>query len=194
MKLLYDFFPILAFFIAYKTYDLYVATAVLMVVSALQVGIGWLRHRKVEKMHMITLVMVVVFGGLTLALRDPVFIMWKPTGIYWLFAGLFLGSQFVGDKTLSERMLGTQMDPPPEVWSRVNLSCVAFFAALGVLNLYVAFNFSESDWVNFKLFGTTALTFIFMLAVFFYIFSKMPEEEPEDPPNEETEQRAKDDA
>jgi intracellular septation protein len=177
MKLLYDFFPIVLFFIAYKTYDLYVATAVIIAASALQVGVSWLRHRKVEKMHLITLVIVVVFGGLTLILKDPVFIKWKPTVVNWLFAVAFLGSQFIGKKTLVERMMSTQVDLPGPVWRRLNLTWVGFFIVMGVANLYVAFNFSEDTWVNFKLFGVLGLTFVFIIVQAFYISRHMPDEE-----------------
>jgi len=177
MKLLYDFFPIVLFFIAYKTYDLYVATAVIIAASALQVGVSWLRHRKIEKMHLITLVIVVVFGGLTLILKDPVFIKWKPTVVNWLFAVAFLGSQFIGKKTLVERMMSTQVDLPGPVWRRLNLTWVGFFIVMGVANLYVAFNFSEDTWVNFKLFGVLGLTFVFIIVQAFYISRHMPDEE-----------------
>ena len=127
MKFLYDFFPIVLFFIAYKLYGMYVATAVIIVSSLLQVGYSWFRHRKVEKMHLITLVIVLVFGGLTLILQDPVFIKWKPTVVNWLFGLAFLGSQFIGAKTLVERMMSTQIELPSAVWRRLNLTWVAFF-------------------------------------------------------------------
>ena len=177
MKLLYDFFPIVLFFVAYKTYDLYVATAVIIAASALQVGFSWFRHRKVEKMHLITLVIVVVFGGLTLILRDPLFIKWKPTVVNWLFGIAFLGSQFIGAKTLVERMMSTQVDLPSLVWRRLNLAWVVFFIIMGVVNLYVAYNFSEDTWVNFKLFGVLGLTFVFIIIQAFYISRHMPDEE-----------------
>jgi len=177
MKFLYDFFPIVLFFIAYKTYDIYVATAVIIVASSLQVGYSWMRHRKVEKMHLITLVIVVVFGGLTLILKDPLFIKWKPTVVNWLFGVGFLGSQFIGAKTLVERMMSTQVDLPSPVWRRLNLTWVVFFLVMGAVNLYVAFNYSEDTWVNFKLFGVLGLTFVFIIIQAFYISRHMPDEE-----------------
>lgn len=176
MKFLYDFFPIILFFIAYKVADLYVATAVIIVASALQVGFSWLRHRKVEKMHLITLVIVVAFGGLTLLLRDPVFIKWKPTVVNGLFAVAFLGSQFIGAKTLVERMMSTQIDLPGGVWRRLNLAWVVFFVVSGVANLYVAYNFSEDTWVNFKLFGVLGMTIAFIILQAFYISRHLPDE------------------
>ena len=176
MKLLYDFFPIVLFFIAYKSYDLYVATAVIIVASTVQVGLSWLRHRKVEKMHLITLVIVVIFGGLTLILKDPLFIKWKPTVVNWLFGTAFLGSQFIGKKTLVERMMSTQVELPAPVWRGLNLAWVAFFITMGVVNLYVAYNYSEDTWVNFKLFGVLGLTFVFIILQAFFIARHMPDE------------------
>ena len=176
MKFLYDFFPIVLFFIAYKLYGMYVATAVIIVASLLQVGFSWFRHRKVEKMHLITLVIVLVFGGLTLILQDPVFIKWKPTVVNWLFATAFLGSQFIGAKTLVERMMSTQIDLPPPVWRRLNLTWIVFFVVSGAANIYVAYNFSEDTWVNFKLFGVLGLTIAFIIVQAFYISRHLPDE------------------
>lgn len=176
MKFLYDFFPIVLFFIAYKLYGMYVATAVIIVASLLQVGFSWFRHRKVEKMHLITLVIVLVFGGLTLILQDPVFIKWKPTVVNWLFATAFLGSQFIGAKTLVERMMSTQIDLPSPVWRRLNLTWVVFFVVSGAANIYVAYNFSEDTWVNFKLFGVLGLTIAFIIVQAFYISRHLPDE------------------
>lgn len=176
MKFLYDFFPIVLFFVAYKVYDLYVATAVIIVASAAQVSFSWFRHRKVEKMHLITLVIVVVFGGLTLILKDPLFIKWKPTVVNWLFGVAFLGSQFIGAKTLVERMMSTQIDLPSPVWRRLNMTWVAFFLVSGVANLYVAYNFSEDTWVNFKLFGVLGMTIAFIIIQAFYISRHLPDE------------------
>jgi intracellular septation protein len=176
MKFLYDFFPIVLFFISYKVYGMYVATAVIIVSSLLQVGYSWYRHRKVEKMHLITLVIVLVFGGLTLILQDPVFIKWKPTVVNGLFAVAFLGSQFIGKKTLVERMMSTQIELPSAVWRRLNLTWVAFFVVSGAANIYVAYNFSEDTWVNFKLFGVLGLTFAFIIIQAFYISRHLPDE------------------
>lgn len=163
MKLLFDFFPILLFFVAYKLYGIYVATATAIVATVVQVGLFWLRHRRVEKMHLITLAIIVVFGGATLALHDPVFIKWKPTIAYWLFAVVFLGSQFLGGKSLIERMMGHAIQTTRAVWSRLNFAWVLFFVAMGFANLYVAYNYAEDTWVNFKLFGLMGLTLVFVL-------------------------------
>ncbi|MGD2119791.1 MAG: septation protein A [Chromatiales bacterium] len=169
MKFLADFFPILLFFIAYKFYGIYVATAVAIAASFVQVGYSKLRHKKVEKMHLVTLVLLVVFGGLTLVLRDPLFIKWKPTVVNWLFAVAFLGSPLFSEKNLLQRMMDQAVTLPAKIWQRLNLVWVAFFISIGLLNLYVAFNYSEETWVNFKLFGMMGITFVFVIAQGFYI-------------------------
>ena len=169
MKLLFDFFPVLLFFIAFKLYDIYVATAVAIVAAVVQLGIVWTRQRRFETLHLVTFGLIVLLGGATLLLQDETFIKWKPTAVNWLFGAAFLVSQFVGSKTLSERLMGTHLAPPAAVWGRVNLSWVAFFVALGGANLYVAFNFDTATWVDFKLFGMIGLTLAFAFAQAFYL-------------------------
>lgn len=174
MKFLFDMFPVVCFFIAYfipedRSEGIYLATAVAIVASFVQVGIYWLRHRRFEKMHLITLGLLVFLGGATLLLQDRRFIMWKPTAVNWLFAAVFLGSQFVGRKNLVQRMMDHAITAPAPVWLRLNLSWVVFFFLMGVANLYVAFNYAEEVWVNFKLFGVLGLTLLFVLAQGFYL-------------------------
>jgi len=142
MKLLIDFFPILLFFIAYKLYGIYVATGVAIAASAMQVGWFWFRNRRMEKMHLVTLGLLVLFGGMTIALRDPIFVMWKPTIVNWLFAAVFLGSQFIGGKSLIERMMSHAVELPTEIWPRLNMLWIAFFFVSGLANLYVVYVYS----------------------------------------------------
>ncbi|MHB8473671.1 MAG: septation protein A [Gammaproteobacteria bacterium] len=163
MKYLFDFFPVLLFFIAYKLFDIYVATAVIIGATFLQVGVFWLKHRRFQTSHLVTLVLVSGFGGATLLLHNPNFIKWKPTVLNWLFAAAFLGSQFIGEKSLVQRMMDQAVALPAAIWRRLNLSWVVFFIIMGAANLYVAFNFSENTWVNFKLFGIMGLTVLFVL-------------------------------
>ena len=166
MKFLFDLFPLLLFFAAFKLYDIYVATSVAIVASFAQVGYYWLQHHKFETMHLITLAVIVVFGGLTLVLHDDNFIKWKPTILYWVFASLVLGSHAFGKKTAMERMLGKQLALSPRVWRYYNLSWGLFFLVAGALNLYVAFYYAlhepadvrQATWVNFKVFGLMGLT------------------------------------
>jgi len=139
MKLLVDFFPIILFFVAYKMQGIYVATGVAIAAAALQVGWIWFRHRRVETMHVATLGLLAVFGGLTIALHDPIFVMWKPTLVNWLFAVAFLGSQWVGERTLIERMMSHAIDVPAATWKRLNLAWVLFFLLSGLANLFVVY-------------------------------------------------------
>lgn len=175
MKLLYDFFPIVLFFVAYKAYDIYVATAVAIAAAFLQNGLFWWKHRRFERMHVVSLGLIALLGGLTLLLRDNTFIMWKPTVINWLFAAVFAGSHLIGKKTLVQRMLGGQIELPGPVWTRLNLSWVAFFLVSGAANLYVAYHFSEAAWVNFKLFGLLGLTLLFLVLQAVYLARYLPE-------------------
>ncbi len=183
MKLFFDFFPIILFFIAYKfgggiyhfdgqEYDIkgiYVATAVMIVASVLQTSYLWLRFRHVEKSHLITLVLVVVLGGATLWLQNPDFIKWKPTAVNWLFALAFIGARIFTDKSLLERMMAEHITLPVKIWSRLNTAWVLFFIGSGIANLYVAFNFDEEIWVDFKLFGLLGLTLIFIIGQSIYL-------------------------
>ena len=202
MKQLFDFFPILLFFIVYKFYldlpddlilglnqvfpfmgmqpgeskhAIYLATLTAILATIVQVAVTAILSRKVEKMHIITLILLIVFGGATLLLKDPVFIKWKPTAINWLFAAVFLGSQFIGQKPLVERMMGHALEVTDAgVWKRLNLAWVGFFIFSGVANLVVAFNFSEDIWVDFKLFGLMGLTLLFVVGQAFYLARYMP--------------------
>jgi intracellular septation protein len=169
MKFLFDLFPILLFFVAYKLYDIYAATAVAIAAAFLQTGLYWLKHRKFETMHLVTLAILVIFGGLTLVLRDPVFIKWKPTVVNWLFALVFLGSRFIGRRTLVERMMSHAISVPTAVWLKLNWAWTLFFIAIGLVNLFVAYHFSEAAWVNFKLFGMVGLTLVFVFIQAFYL-------------------------
>lgn len=178
MKFLFDFFPILAFFIAFKmTADsdegIYLATSVLIIASFVQVAIFWLMYRRFEKMHLITLGVVIVFGGATLLFHDIRFIKWKPTVVMWAFAIVAFGSQYIGEKNLFHRMMhyaDDKISVPDFVWYRLNLGLVLFFIFIGCANLYVAFNFDRNTWVNFKTFGITGLNLVFMTGMMFYLF------------------------
>ncbi len=176
MKFLFDLFPIILFFIAYKIHGIFVATAVAIAASFLQVGLYWLKHHKIEKMHLVTLVLLVVFGGLTLILQDETFIKWKPSIINWLFGIVFFGSQFFGKKTIIEHMLGANISLPSFVWPKLNTAWAIFFIALGFANLYVMSYYDTDTWVNFKLFGMMGLTMLFLLAQGIYLTQHIQEE------------------
>jgi intracellular septation protein len=175
MKMLFDFFPVLLFFAAYKLFDIYVATAVLIAASAIQTFGHRILSGKFEKSHVITLILVALFGGATLFLHDEAFIKWKPSVINWLFAAVFVGSQYIGKQTIIERMMGESIKLPSLVWTRLNLAWAVFFLFLGFLNIYVAFSFDTDTWVNFKLFGLIGCTIAFVIAQSFYLMRYMQE-------------------
>ena len=178
MKILSDLLPILLFFIFYRMYDIYVATGILMATMVLQLVLMKLLGRPIEKTHWITLGLVLAFGGLTLGLHNPEFIMWKPTVINWLFAAALLLSEWFMARGIMRRMLGAVADFPVPVIIRLNYAWALFLTGAGFLNLYVAYNYPESTWVDFKLFGLTGLSILFIIGQGFYLSRHMPAEEP----------------
>ncbi len=214
MKQLFDFFPILLFFILYKFYldlpdglilginaivpmmnlvpgessdAIYLATLAAIVATVIQVALAAIIVRKVEKMPLITLALLLVFGGATIALKDPLFIQWKPTAINWLFALVFGASHLIGEKTLIQRMMGHAIEISEQrVWNQLNLAWVGFFIVAGIANLIVApeidplgLEFSEDTWVDFKLFGLMGMTIAFVVAQAFYLAKYMPDTDKE---------------
>ena len=163
MKLLFDLFPVIVFFAAFKLADIYVATATAIVATFLQVGWLKLRRKPVDAMLWAGLGLIVVFGGATLLLRDETFIKWKPTVLYWLFSVVLAASELLFRRNLIRAMLGEQVQLPDRIWRKLNWSWVGFFAFMGAANLYVAFQFATDLWVNFKLFGGTGLMLLFVI-------------------------------
>ncbi|HEU4645356.1 MAG TPA: septation protein A [Burkholderiales bacterium] len=163
MKFLFDLFPVILFFVAFQFWGIFIATAVAIAASVVQIGWLALRGRRIDKMLWVSLAIIVVFGGLTLLLRDKTFIQWKPTVLYWLFGAVLAGASLTG-RNLIRTMMSEQVQLPKRVWERLNWSWVGFFVLMGFANLYVAYNFSESAWVNFKLFGGMGLMLAFVLA------------------------------
>ena len=164
MKLLFDLFPVLLFFAAFKLQGIFVATAVAIAATAIQIAWTKIRHGKVDVMLWVSFAIIVVFGGATLMLHDETYIKWKPTVLYWMFSAILLISNIVFGKNLMKLLLQEKVALPLHAWHRLNLSWSLFFAVLGFLNLYVAFNYSTDSWVNFKLFGFTGLMLVFILA------------------------------
>jgi intracellular septation protein len=163
MKFLFDFFPVILFFVAFKMADIYVATGVAIGATFAQIGWLKLRKKKIEPMLWASFAIIGVFGGATLLLQDETFIKWKPTVLYWLF-GMVLAGALVARRNLIRLMLSDQVQLPDPVWSRLNWSWIGFFVFMGALNLYVAYNYSTDHWVNFKLFGGMGLMLLFVLA------------------------------
>lgn len=177
MKLLFDFLPLLLFFAAFKFYDIYTATAVAIVATFVQVGLFWVRHRRFETMHLVTLVAFSVLGGLTIALQDESFIKWKPTIVNWLFSAAIIGMLVFGKKSALEYVMGKQISLPAAVWRKLNIAWGMFFLLMGLLNLYVAFYHNRAVdaatrlefWVNFKVFGMTGVTLAFVVVQMFFL-------------------------
>ena len=177
MKFLFDMFPVILFFVAFKLVDIYAATLVAIATTVLQIAWVWFKHKKIENMQWISLGLIVVFGGATLIFQNETFIKWKPTVLYWLFASILLGGRLIFKRNLIKAMLAEKMTMPDIGWNRMNLSWVGFFTAMGFANLFVAYSFSTETWVNFKLFGGMGLTFLFVLLQGFML-SKYIEEQP----------------
>ncbi|WP_435926687.1 septation protein A [Dryocola sp. BD613] len=177
MKQFLDFLPLIVFFAFYKMYDIYAASGALIVATALALVYSWYKYRKLEKMTLITFVMVAVFGGLTLFFHNDEFIKWKVTVIYALFAIALLVSQLVMKKPLIQRMLAKEITLPEHVWAKLNVAWALFFIICGVANIYIAFWLPQNVWVNFKVFGLTAATLVFTLLSGVYIYRHMPQEE-----------------
>lgn len=207
MKLLFDFFPIILFFVSYYQASFLientfigqlidptkpdfisatiVATGAAIIASFIQVAIHWFNTHKFERMHIFSLVLITVLGSITIFLGNPAFIQWKPTVLNWLFAGVFLGSMFVGEKPIIQRMMGEHIELPENVWKTLNLSWVTFFFISGAANLYVAFYYNLAapadarmdTWVNFKLFGLMGLTIGFVILQAIYLSRHITEDD-----------------
>jgi len=197
MKFLFDLFPVILFFATFKYAEghkegaagildslfngiglsnfpldqapILLATVVVIVATFAQIAWVWWRHGKVDKMLWISLGLIVVLGGMTIAFRDETFIKWKPTVLYWVFALVLLVSAAAFGKNLIRAMLEAQIDAPEHIWSKLNLAWVVFFVAMGAANLFVAMSFPTDIWVNFKLFGTMGLMLAFILAQGFWL-------------------------
>ena len=200
MKILFDLLPVILFFATYKIAGgheatahtwlsswlgdgipsaqapILVATVVTIAVTALQIAWTAWRHGKVPKMMWFSLGLIVVLGGATLLFRNPDFVKWKPTALYWVFAVILAAAPLLTGKNLIRSMLEAQFKLPAPFWSRLNVAWAIFFALMGALNLFVAYRFSEAAWVNFKLFGIMGMMFIFVFAQVFYLSRYMEEE------------------
>lgn len=164
MNAVLDLIPAILFFAAYKFYDLFTATAVLIAALLVMVVVTWARTGQLPKMQLATAAMAAVLGGMTLWFHDPKFILFKPTAIYGAFALALIGSHFIGDRVLMQRIPQKNLQLPDPLWRRVNLAWALFFLFCALLNVYVATSFSEAVWVKVKVFGFTGLMFVFMLA------------------------------
>lgn len=176
MKQLVELWPIVLFFIVYQWQGIYTATATMIVGVAIQSAFLWFKNKTLKPVQWLTLVLVVVFGGATLIVRDPRFIQWKPTVLQWILGLVFAASHFISEKRLIQRLLDSQLELPQTVWNRLSQAWIAFFLFSGGVNLYVAYNYEEATWVNFKLFGLLGLTFVFVLAQGVWLSKYLPKD------------------
>lgn len=200
MKILFDLFPIILFFAAYQVGEknpesatawlaalgialdsgakpgVFLATVVAIAATFAQIAWVWIKHRKVDTMLWVSLVLIVVFGGATLFLHDENFIKWKPTVLYWLFA-LSLGlAPILFERNLIRLMMEKNVTLPDAVWSRLNLGWAGFFTLMGIANLWVAMHYSTDAWVNFKMFGSLGLMLVFIIAQTIYLSRHIKED------------------
>ena len=185
MKFLFDFFPAVAFLIALfipenREEGIYLATKVIIVTSFLQIIVSWFFTRRIEKQYVLIFLVVLVLGSLTLFLHDERFIKWKPTLVFWIFSLICLGSQFIGKANIPEKLMAHMFDAPAVVWLRVNVSLILFFAVLGLINIYVAYNYATETWAFFKVFGVMGINFVFILGLVWYLSRYIIEIEPEE--------------
>jgi intracellular septation protein len=169
MQMLFEFLPIIIFFVVYKVSGIYAATAAAILISILQTIIYWFRFKKVDKLQLAMLVLIIILGSATLLLHQPIFIKWKPTVINWLFAAVFFVSPYVSKRPLIAVMLSDKIQLPDPVWRKLNLSWVIFFVVVGIANIVVAYHFSTNTWVNFKLFGVLGVTVLFTILQAIYL-------------------------
>lgn len=191
VKQLIDFIPLLLFFIVYKTEPrtldlaghsiafggIFSATAFLIGSSLVVYGVLFLRQRRLEKSQWLTLLACLLFGGMTLAFHSETFLKWKAPVVNWLFALAFLGSHFIGDRVLIQRIMGHALTLPAAIWNRLNVAWIVFFVICGAANLFVAFTF-ERFWVDFKVFGSLAMTLLFLLGQGIYLSRHLHDHEP----------------
>lgn len=179
MSLFYEVFPVFLFFLAFKFYDIYVATIVGILATFLQVIFTRLWSNKWDRKQLITLSVFVIFGSMTLYFHNPIFIKWKPTIVFWIFALVIIGSQLFTQKPLMQRLMEKFLEEkahvPLQIWKRMNGIWAVFFLGLGALNLYIAYHFSNDAWVNFKFYGITSAFFLFSLFQAFYLMRYITE-------------------
>ena len=169
MKFLYDLLPVILFFISYKIYDIFIATGVAIIATLLQVLYDYIKNKKIDKMLLFNGATITILGGLTIIFQDKTFIMWKPSVLYWLFGAVLFISNYFFNKNLIKLAMGQKIELEDSYWNNLNNATGLFFIMLGFINLYVAYNYEEDTWVNFKLFGITGILFIYIIFLTIYI-------------------------
>jgi intracellular septation protein len=175
-----EYIPLVIFFVFYKFADIYWATGSLIVASAIQIAYFLIKKQPIPKRNLVLFGLIAVFGGLTIYMHDDTFLKWKVTIIQGIFAISLLVSQKVFNKNIIKEFLGEALTLPENIWNKLNLAWAIFFAICGLLNWYIAFNFSLETWVNFKVFGLTALTFVFAIGSVMSLYKYMPDDQEEE--------------
>ena len=186
MHAIFEYLPLIIFFVFYKFGDLYWATGSLIVTSALQILYYVIKKQPIPKRNWIFFALIAVFGGLTIFFHDDAFIKWKVTIINALFAIALVISNSFFKKNLIKELMGEALPLPENIWGNLNLAWAIFFLVCAILNIYIAYNFSLETWVNFKVFGLMGLTFIFAISTVFALYKYLPQEDDETKINEET--------
>lgn len=174
MQMFYEILPVFLFFLAFKFYDIYIATIVGIVVTVAQVILTRIVSGKWDRKQLITMAVFLVFGSMTLYFHNPIFVKWKPTIVFWIFSVAIIITQFFTSKPLMQRMMEGAIENshtiPARVWKRVNLMWAVFFVTMGIINLYVAYAYSNDAWVNFKFYGITSGLFLFSIIQTLFLF------------------------
>ncbi|QIQ21618.1 septation protein A [Zophobihabitans entericus] len=173
MKQLLDFIPLVIFFILFKVYDIYIGVTGLMIASTVALIITWIIYKKIEKVALFAYLMIIIFGALTLYFRNPDFIKWKVTIIYFIFAIILLASQLIFKKPLLQKLLGKELNLPTQIWNKLNFSWVIFFIVCALANLYITYSMSQEFWVTFKTFILPGITLVFTILSGIYIYKQI---------------------
>lgn len=177
MKILSDLIAVILFFITYTvTKNIFWATAVALVIGVFQAGFTWLKYKKLDTMQWVSLILIIVLGGATLLFQDDRFIKWKPTLLFWFGSAALLTGHLLGKSGL-KALMGKEMTLPDGIWRNLTFAWIVFFALMGLINLLVAYNFTQAQWVNYKLFGSTILMIIFFIGQGFYLSRHLPNKE-----------------
>ncbi len=184
MQFLYEIFPVFLFFMAFKWYGIYTATKVGIIATFLQAVINRLYAGQWDKKQVVTFLVFVLFGGMTLYFHDPIFVKWKPTIVFWIFSLVILFTQVFTQKPLMQRLMEKMLEGkaviPLNIWQRINLIWAFFFIVLGGINLYIAYRFDNDIWVNFKFYGITSAMIVLSIAQALYLTRYMSEEKNND--------------
>jgi intracellular septation protein len=184
MKLFFDFLPLILFYASYQLFGIWVATGVIIATTVIQVGYLLVRGQKVSNILWVTLVVAVVAGGATLILQDERFIKWKPTLVYAAMALALLFTQYVLKKNPMKALLGSELALPDEAWAKMMWTCAIAFAAMSMLNMFVAFNYSTDVWANFRFFGGIGVSLLLFVVFALQVMKYLPEDAVK-PPSED---------